>query len=359
MSLRVAAAQDDFVVGDLEGNVARLIATYEAAEAAGCDLVAFPELAITGYPPEDLLLRPAFVAQAAEALDKFAARTARCVAVVGSPERDGGDLYNAAAVCANGQVIGTFRKHRLPNEAVFDEERYFIAGSELPVFEVAGYTVGASVCEDAWSSDGPIAGLAASGAQVVVNINGSPYYAGRIDEREAVISDRAREANVPIVYVNVVGGQDELVFDGGSFAVNADGAIAVRSPQFVEDLLVVELEPDESGRLVVQPGPIASRLGREHEVYEALVLGTRDYVRKNGFQDVLIAISGGVDSSIVAAIAVDALGPEHVVGVLLPSRYSSDHSITDAEALAAGSASARTRCRSNPRTRPSRRCSRQ
>jgi NAD+ synthase (glutamine-hydrolysing) len=336
VSLRVAAAQDDFVVGDLEGNVARLIATYEAAEAAGCDLVAFPELAITGYPPEDLLLRPAFVAQAVEALDKFAARTARCVAVVGSPERDGGDLYNAAAVCANGQVIGTFRKHRLPNEAVFDEERYFIAGSELPVFEVAGYAVGVSVCEDAWSSDGPIAGLAAHGAQVVVNINGSPYYAGRIDEREAVIADRAREANVPIVYVNVVGGQDELVFDGGSFAVNADGAIAVRSPQFVEDLLVVELEPDEGGRLVVQPGPIASRLGREHEVYEALVLGTRDYVRKNGFQDVLIAISGGVDSSIVAAIAVDALGPEHVVGVLLPSRYSSDHSITDAEALARG-----------------------
>ena len=149
-------------------------------------------------------------------------------------------------------------------------------------------------------------------------------------------ADRAREANVPIVYVNVVGGQDELVFDGGSFAVNADGAIAVRSPQFVEDLLVVELEPDEGGRLVVQPGPIASRLGREHEVYEALVLGTRDYVRKNGFQDVLIAISGGVDSSIVAAIAVDALGPEHVVGVLMPSRYSSDHSITDAEALARG-----------------------
>jgi len=335
VSLRVAAAQDDFVVGDLEGNVARLIATYEAAEAAGCDLVAFPELAITGYPPEDLLLRPAFVAQAAEALHKFAARTARCVAVVGAPERDGGDLYNAAAVCANGQVIGTFRKHRLPNEAVFDEERYFIAGSELPVFEVAGHMVGVSVCEDAWSADGPIAGLAANGAQVVVNINGSPYYVGRIDEREAVIADRAREANVPIVYVNVVGGQDELVFDGGSFAMNADGEIAVRSPQFVEDLLVVELELDGE-RLVVRPGTIAPRLGREHEIYEALVLGTRDYVRKNGFHDVLIAISGGVDSSIVAAIAVDALGPEHVVGVLMPSRYSSDHSITDAEALARG-----------------------
>ena len=338
MSLRVAAAQDDFVVGDLEGNVARLIATYEAAEAAGCDLVAFPELAITGYPPEDLLLRPAFVAQAAEALDKFAARTARCVAVVGSPERDGGDLYNAAAVCANGQVIGTFRKHRLPNEAVFDEERYFIAGSELPVFEVAGYTVGVSVCEDAWSSDGPIAGLAANGAQVVVNINGSPYYAGRIDEREADHRGSGAGSERPDRLRERRGGPGRV---GVRRRVVRRERRRARSPSAARSSSKTYSLSSSNPTKAWAAGSynrVRSRPGsaREHEVYEALVLGTRDYVRKNGFQDVLIAISGGVDSSIVAAIAVDALGPEHVVGVLLPSRYSSDHSITDAEALARG-----------------------
>jgi NAD+ synthase (glutamine-hydrolysing) len=358
--LRVAAAQIDVVVGDLEGNIDRILAGYEQADAAGCDLVVFPELTVTGYPPEDLLLRPAFVAQAAEALEKFAARTGRCAAVVGYPQA-GRDLHNAAAMCAQGRVHGVYRKQLLPNYAVFDEQRYFTASTAPgPLFVVGGVKVGVSICEDAWSPDGPILAQAAGGAEVIVNLNASPYYAGRLQERETMLATRAADASVPIVYANLVGGQDELVFDGASLVFDEQGHLIARARQFVEDFLVVDLEvrPTFRKRLLDPRGraraaalpeievtetrppdrPVAGRvepaLSAEHEVYEALVLGTRDYVRKNGFTDVLIAVSGGIDSALVAKIAVDALGADHVVGVLMPSRYSSEGSVTDALALA-------------------------
>jgi NAD+ synthase (glutamine-hydrolysing) len=359
--LRVAAAQLDLVVGDLEGNAARMLDAYDRAEALGCDLVAFPELAVTGYPPEDLLLRPSFVASANEAVEKLAARTGRAAAIVGFPEA-GRDLFNAAAVCAGGEVRGVYRKHLLPNYAVFDEQRYFAPSTvDGPLFVVAGVRVAVSICEDAWSPNGPILTQAAGGAELVVNVNASPYYAGVLRERETMLATRAADASVPIVYVNLVGGQDELVFDGASMVFDAGGVLVARAKQFEEDLLVVDLDvrPAFRRRLLDPRGrvraaalpeveisdarigdrPVAPRLesvpAPVREVYEALVLGTRDYVRKNGVEDAFVAISGGIDSSLVAAIATDALGPEHVVGVLMPSRYSSAGSVDDAEALAA------------------------
>ena len=359
--LRVAAAQLNVVVGDLDGNAARILDAYDAAETAGCDLVVFPELTVTGYPPEDLLLRPAFIAQASESLEKIAARTARAVAVIGYPE-PGRDLHNAAAVCANGRVYGVYRKQLLPNYAVFDEQRYFVAPREpLPVFNVAGAKVGVSICEDAWSPTGPILAEAAGGAELIVNLNASPYYAQRLAERETMLATRAADASVPIVYANLVGGQDELVFDGASLVFDEQGALIARAKQFAEDLLVVDIDVrgafhkrqlDPRGRLearvlpeihVSDPRPpdkslsprIETVLPPLEEVYTALVVGTRDYVRKNGFTDVLVGLSGGIDSALVAAVAADALGSEHVTGVLMPSRYSSDHSVSDALAVVA------------------------
>jgi NAD+ synthase (glutamine-hydrolysing) len=348
--VRIAAAQIDTVVGDLEGNARRTIDAYEAAVAAGADLVVFPELTITGYPPEDLLLRPAFVSSAIETLEKVAARTGDCAAVIGFPDR-GRHLSNAAAVCANGRVHGVYHKQLLPNYSVFDEERYFEPRAAPPeLYRIAGVVVGVSICEDAWSASGPILEESAGGAQLAVNLNGSPYYAQRLREREVMLAGRAADAGVPIVYANLVGGQDELVFDGASLVFDERGNLIARAKQFVEDLLVVDIDvqpPATEPRLRVvdvtagpQPRePIAARIEPAYapvrEVYEALVLGTRDYVRKNGFSDVLIGLSGGVDSTLVAAVAVDALGAEHVTGVLMPSRYSSEHSIADAEALAA------------------------
>jgi NAD+ synthase (glutamine-hydrolysing) len=359
--LRLAAAQLDLVVGDLDGNVDRMLDAYERADAAGCDLVAFPELSLTGYPPEDLLLRPSFVARCGETLDKLAARTERLAAIVGFPE-ERRDLANAAAVCADGHVLGVYRKHLLPNYAVFDEQRYFMPSTvDGPLFVIAGVRVALTICEDAWSPNGPIITQAAGGAELVVNINASPFYAGRIDERETMLATRAADASVPVLYVNLVGGQDELVFDGASMLLDEAGRVVARARQFDEDLLVVDVDVrpafrrrllDPRGRSNAAPLPEVAvseaRLGEHHqvarvepllppvqEVYEALVLGTRDYVRKNGFGEVVIGLSGGIDSSLVATIAVDALGAEHVVGVLMPSRYSSDGSVADAEELAA------------------------
>jgi len=358
--LRVAAAQLNLCVGDLEGNTSRILETYEQAEREGCDLVAFPELAVTGYPPEDLLLRPAFVAQAVEALEKVAARTGRAAAIIGFPEPDR-DLYNSAAVCANGKVLGVYRKHLLPNYAVFDEERYFEPWPvDGPLFVIGGVSVAVSICEDAWSPSGPVLTQAAAGAELVVNVNASPYYAGRWRERETMLATRAADASVPVVYVNLVGGQDELVFDGASMCFDEGGHLLARAKQFEEDLLIVDLDVrpafrrralDPRGRrraaalpeVAVSDVQLGDRLSSARiepvldpvrEVYEALVLGTRDYVTKNGFTDVVIGLSGGIDSSLVAVIAADALGPEHVVGVLMPSRFSSEGSITDAEAVA-------------------------
>jgi NAD+ synthase (glutamine-hydrolysing) len=358
--LRVAAAQLNLVVGDLEGNAARLTDAYDRAETAGADLVAFPELATTGYPPEDLLLRPAFVAQATEWLEKVAVHTGRTAAIVGFPQADD-HLYNAAAVCAHGRIAGVYRKHLLPNYSVFDEQRYFTpATTDGPLFEIGGARVGVTICEDAWNPTGPVLTEAAAGAELIVNINASPYYAGRLREREAMLVTRAADASTPILYVNLVGGQDELVFDGASLLVDETGTVVARARQFDEDLLVVDLDlrPASRRRFLSPRGRTRSalpkisvsevRLGDAsltrrvetplppvREVYEALVLGTRDYVTKNGFSDVLVGLSGGIDSSLVAMIAADALGPEHIVGILMPSRFSSSGSVSDAEALTA------------------------
>ncbi|MBW3669782.1 MAG: NAD(+) synthase, partial [Actinobacteria bacterium] len=330
-SLRIALCQLDTVVGDLDGNIERMVAALEEAEEAGADVAVFPELAVTGYPPEDLLLKPRFVGDNLEALAKLAARTGRTAAVVGFVGRDEGGLRNAAAVCVDGVVVGVYQKRLLPNYAVFDERRYFRPGSGAPlVVDIAGVRCGISVCEDAWQSDGPMAAAAHAGAEVIVNINASPYYRGRLRERLAMLSARSVETGCPIVYVNQVGGQDELVFDGGSLVVGRDGSVLASAPQFQEGLLVSDLDA-EAGTAT---GGLAPPLGDDAEVYEALVLGTRDYIAKNGFGDVVIGLSGGIDSSLVAAVAVDAVGPDRVHGVSMPSRYSSEGSLDDARALA-------------------------
>lgn len=334
--MRIALAQLNLTVGDLEGNAALVAQAYDDAVARGADLVAFPELAVCGYPPEDLLLKRAFVARCAETIEKLAARTGSTVAVIGYPEPggallSGGRPFNSAAVCRDGRVEGVYRKQLLPNYAVFDEERYFAKGSSLPLFDVGGVTIGPSVCEDIWSDDGPPVRAAAGGAEVIVNINASPYYRGRQREREQMLAGRARQIGRPIAYVNLVGGQDELVFDGGSVVVDATGAVVARAAQFASDLLVVDVPAGEERSAAKPTDP----LGDDAEVYEALVLGTRDYVRKNGFDHVLVGLSGGIDSALVAAVAADALGPDCVTGVLMPSRYSSEGSVRDAEALVA------------------------
>jgi NAD+ synthase (glutamine-hydrolysing) len=361
-SLRIALAQLNPTVGDLDGNVAKITAAYDLAEAADCDIVAFPELAITGYPPEDLVLKPGFVADNLEALAKVAALTGRCAAVVGYVAADR-DIYNAAAVCAGGEVLGSYRKRLLPNYAVFDEARYFTPGAASDPYElyvVGGVKVGISICEDVWSPTGPLADQAAGGAELNININGSPYHFGKGSSRERMLATRAADASCALVYVNQVCGQDELVFDGGSMVFDADGNLIARAAQFVEELLIAEVrvEPvyrkrllDPRGRrtevempLVVVSNSVAVRapaairiappMEPDAELYEALVLGTGDYVRKNGFSDVVIGLSGGIDSTLVACIAVDALGADQVHGVSMPSRYSSDHSKSDAAALA-------------------------
>ena len=361
--LRLALAQINPTVGDLDGNVARICAAYDRAEAAGCDIVAFPELAVTGYPPEDLLLKPGFVAANEAALGKVAVHTGRCVAVVGYVAADR-DLYNAAAVCADGQVLGTYRKRLLPNYGVFDEARYFTPGDASDPYElyvIGGVKVGISICEDVWSPTGPLAEQAAGGAELNININGSPFHAGKSATRERMLATRAADASCALAYVNQVCGQDELVFDGGSMVFDAEGELVARAPLFTEELLITDLvvEPvyrkrllDPRGRRTIDPmrlvhvsdapdgfgpalpPPVAPLPDADEELYEALVLGTRDYVCKNGFTDVVIGLSGGIDSTLVACVAVDALGTEHVHGVSMPSRYSSDGSKDDAYALA-------------------------
>jgi NAD+ synthase (glutamine-hydrolysing) len=361
--LRVALAQLNPIVGDLRGNLAKLIDAYDRAEAAGCDIVAFPELSTTGYPPEDLVLKPGFVAENLGVLDEFAAHTSRCAAVVGFVDQDR-DLYNAAAVCAGGRIVGRYHKRLLPNSTVFDEARYFTPGHRsdpLELYVIGGIKVGVSICEDIWSPFGPVAEQAAAGAEISININGSPFHTGKSVERERILATRAADSHAAVVYVNQVGGQDELVFDGGSVVFDHEGTLLARAPQFVESLLVADVPVppvyrkrllDPRGRhteallptLQVSDAPvphdtrlegsIAEVLEPDRELYDALVLGTRDYCAKNGFDDVVIGLSGGIDSSLVACVAVDALGADHVHGVSMPSRYSSDHSKSDAQLLA-------------------------
>jgi NAD+ synthase (glutamine-hydrolysing) len=362
--VRIACCQLDVVVGDLEGNVSRVLAAYERAEAADADVAVFGELCLTGYPPEDLLLKPGFVRDSHESLAKVAAQTGRCAAVIGYVEA-GQDLYNAAAVCARGVVVGSYHKRLLPNYGVFDEFRYFTPGAEpFVLYEVGGVRVAVTICEDVWSPSGPMAAQAAGGAELVVNLNASPYSFGRRAERERMLATRAADASCALVYVNQVGGQDELVFDGGSMVFNEGGELMAAAPQFAEDVMIVDLELrdvfrkrllDPRGRVPApllpvvpvsplrapeeRPDAVAARIEPAPspcaEIYRALVLGTRDYVRKNGFTDVVVGLSGGIDSSLVTCVAADALGAEHVHAVALPSRYTSDLSNSDAGELAA------------------------
>lgn len=324
------------VVGDLVGNEALILADYARAEESGCNVVVFTELTTTGYPPEDLLLKNAFVRQNREVLNRVAQRTGACAAVVGFVHEEDGALFNAAAVCVHGEVAYIYKKMLLPNYAVFDEERYFSPGPAMVngvpagMCEINGVQVGVSVCEDIWFSHGPVAAQAANGARILLNLNGSPFHDGKHVAREDMLKERATQTGSAIVYVNQVGAQDELVFDGSSVVITPSGEVACRLKSFESDFAVVEISAD--GHVV------ASRIEEFDidldRVYNALVVGTRDYVRKNGFSSVVIGLSGGIDSSIIAAIAVDALGAENVHGVAMPSRYSSQGSLDDAEKLA-------------------------
>ena len=330
-TLRVGLAQINTTVGDLDGNVAKILEYAAKARELGCDLVAFPELAVTGYPPEDLLLRRRFVLDNRAALQRIVDATQGVTLIVGFVDEEDGDIYNAAAVIHDGRLAGVYRKQRLPNYGVFDEERYFQCGVEAPVFEVGGTPIGVNVCEDIWYPDGPSKAQAEAGAKVIVNINGSPYQAGKGRFREEMLATRAGDNAVIVCYVNLVGGQDELVFDGGSMVFGERGGLIARAAQFEEELLVCDLDVEAVQQTRSR---VAEPLSPEAEVYAALVTGTRDYVRKVGFETVLVALSGGIDSSLVATVAVDALGAEHVVGVAMPSRYSSEGSIADARLLA-------------------------
>ena len=353
-ALRVALAQVNPTVGDLSGNAALIKDYYSRAADAGADVVVFPELAITGYPPEDLLLKPSFVRQNLEIVRDLAKTLKGPAAVIGFVDHDkAGRLYNAAAVVAGGRVRGVYHKEELPNYGVFDEKRYFAEGTGLPLFVIRGVQIGVTVCEDAWIGDGPVQGVARNGAEVVLNINASPYHRDKSFERQILFRQRARDNKVFFFYVQTVGGQDELVFDGDSLAYAPDGRLLARGAQFEEELVLVDIElPDKTrgvkkGAEVVQISKASARkkpplperrarrgMDRVEEVYSALQLGTRDYIRKNGFQSVVIGLSGGIDSSLTAVIAADAIGAENVVGIAMPSEISSSESLEDAKELA-------------------------
>ena len=337
--LRVALCQINSVVGDLSANSERILADLAAAEEAGCHAAVFPELAVTGYPPEDLVLKRRFVQDSRQAMEHIAARSGSCAAVVGFVD-DVEGCWNAAGIAAEGQLAGVYHKRELPNYGVFDERRYFQSGKGEPVLhDIAGIAVGVSICEDAWVSDGPMSQMAAAGAEVILNLNASPYHVGKLDQRLGVLRQRVAETGCAIVYANLVGGQDELVFDGASMVLDPNGRVIAQAPAFQEHLLIAEVEVADRPELPPPPSipqeinQIDPGMDQVDEQYEALVLATRDYVNKNGFTDAGIGLSGGIDSSLVAVIAADALGADHVHGVLMPSRYSSDHSLSDAEAL--------------------------
>jgi len=362
---RVGLGQINPTVGDFEGNVRMIVEAIERARALGCQLVAFPEMAVPGYPPEDLLFKPAFIEANLKALDAVARASRGLTVVVGFVDKRD-DIFNAAAVLHDGARAGVYHKQYLPNYGVFDENRYFQAGTDAPVFAMGETTFAVNVCEDIWYPAGPTAVQALAGAELVVNINGSPYHAGKARFREQMVATRAADDLVCVAYVNMVGGQDELVFDGASLIVNEHGECVARGRQFEEDLVVADLDLEAVFRArlhdsrrrkeklratgpaprIVLPAlpapepapplapPAVVPLERVEEVYRALVLGTRDYVRKNGFTRVVIGLSGGIDSSLVVAIAVDALGRENVAGVGMPSPYSSAGTRRDAQRVA-------------------------
>jgi len=341
-AMRVGLAQVNPTVGDLVGNVALILREYATAAGAGCDIAAFPELSITGYPPEDLVLKPGFLADNMRALNTVVEATGNCMAVVGfvdsvAVQVEGGEeriLFNAAAVAQNGKILGVYRKQLLPNYSVFDEERYFTPGPSIQdIFTCNGIPFAVSICEDLWVGD-PTEQQAQQGAKLCISINGSPFHRNKPTQRDELVSSRAQSNGVVVAYVNQIGGQDELVFDGGSLVADAHGVIQARASSFSEDLIVCDISASGDVVCVSAQGEANTASSELERVHAALVLGTRDYVKKNGFTDVVIGLSGGIDSALVAAIAVEALGAEHVHGVSMPSRYSSDGSKDDALALA-------------------------
>jgi NAD+ synthase (glutamine-hydrolysing) len=366
--LRIGMSQINVTVGDFAGNTQKILKAITEARSLGVDLITFPELVICGYPPEDLLFKPQFIEENLRCLDKIVENTSGLAAIVGFVDAKE-DIYNAAAIINDGKLCNVYHKIYLPNYGVFDENRYFQAGRECPVYVISGVGVGVNICEDIWYEAGPATAQAYGGAEVIINISASPYHAGKGDFREKMLGTRASDNVAIVAYTNLVGGQDELVFDGNSMVLNEKGEVIARGRQFEEDLVVADLDVEavfrtrlhdprwrkeaillqeqqwHTGRVVVSELPPAASKpalsprqveirGFPGEVYDALVLGTRDYVLKNGFEKVVIGLSGGIDSSLVAAIAVDALGAANVIGVSMPSRYSSSGSISDAELLA-------------------------
>ncbi|MFC1508282.1 NAD+ synthase [Candidatus Omnitrophota bacterium] len=348
--LRISIAQINSTVGDLDGNVERCLDAVKAARGQGSSLVVFPELALTGYPPEDLLLKPGFLSRCHDAVERFANGVGDDICVVIGFVDSSGPVYNAAAVISGGVIHSVYRKICLPNYGVFDEKRYFSSGKEPVSFMLGDTAIGVTICEDIWVDNGPWCSLSKNnGVDVLINLSASPFHVGKQDERTELIEKRAADIGTAVVYVNLVGGQDEIVFDGGSFVYDRIGQCVLRAPSFVETVASIDLDFDdtdhetgnvvtkidlsESKKPVLEP-VIAPSLSEDGEILEALVLGTRDYIRKNGFSKVVIGLSGGIDSAIVAAVAVRALGAENVTGVTMPSQYTSGGTRSDAGLLA-------------------------
>ncbi len=366
--LRAALVQINPTVGDLRGNSEKIMAHIRRAKKQQADIVVFPELAVTGYPPEDLVLKPQFISDNISEIKKLSGRTSGIAVIAGFVDRDKrGRLYNAAAVIADKKLSDVYHKMILPNYGVFDEFRYFSAGKRFPVYSINGIKIGINICEDIWHREGPARIQALAGAEVIININASPYERCKPQQRESILCERSRENGVVIAYLNTVGGQDELVFDGLSMVYDHRGCLIARGKQFEEDMMIVDLDIDEvrrfrksrqegrrlkksgikpsvsriripaaeiSKRKPVSAAYVAPLMSKEEEIYRALVLGTSDYVRKNDFKGVIVGLSGGIDSSLVATIAVDAIGRENVRGLFMPSKYTSGESREDSFSLA-------------------------
>ncbi len=332
-ALRLVMAQCNLLVGNITANTEQVVlAATRARDEFAADLIVFPELTLTGYPPEDLLLRPGCQTLVDAALAQILREVGDIHMLVGHPEQTPEGRFNSASLLYNGRVIVSCRKHHLPNYSVFDEKRYFVPGPGFSVAEVAGITLGITICEDIWMPE-PARAAADAGARILINLNASPFHIGKRDEREAEVARRACDIGCPVVYVNLVGGQDELVFDGESFVLDAAGQVCVRAPAFESGLYAADFS-DDGDRVKPLPAEVTAYSGALASIYRALVLGVRDYIEKNGFHGAVIGLSGGVDSALTLAIAVDAIGAEHVEAVMMPSRYTADMSLEDARAEA-------------------------
>jgi len=330
--LKIALAQINLKVGDIRGNTASILKSIAEAKLLCADLIIFPELTIIGYPPEDLLYRKGLYAQVEHAIDQILANTSGIDVILGLPRLIDGKTYNSAAYIRDGKILDVYDKWALPNYSVFDEKRYFHSGEKACVVELKGINLGLTICEDIWESE-PTKAAVTRGAQIIININASPFHHGKYLNREASVAKRVKENGVSVVYLNLVGGQDELVFDGGSFVMNAKAEITTRLAAYQQQLEVIEID---TNTLAPKPSTIAPHPQKLEAIYQALVLGVRDYVGKNGFKGVVIGLSGGIDSALTLVVAIDALGVENVEAVMLPTRYTSEISLTDAELMAQG-----------------------